>query len=159
MVVLKKLRQYWQDTLDRPHVVLTGRTDRVHAPLFRLVATTPSCTTNDTGVLPRRERRHLVVVFFSKKFFELAHCLAAVVHEQVVVQADKHAPILAAFFTRLIPLTLKAFSDVTNAVDVLADRLRIGLGSIVPAPPCVKDFKPKCYRVHLTHCGPPSIRS
>lgn len=89
MVVLKKLRQYWQYTLDAPRVALTRRTDGVHETLFRLVATASLCTTNDTGVLSRRERRHLIVVLFSKKFFEVAHCFAFMVHEQVVVQADK----------------------------------------------------------------------
>lgn len=57
MVVLKKLRQYWQDTLDAPRVALAARTNRLHEPLFRLVATASLCTTNDTGVLSRRERR------------------------------------------------------------------------------------------------------
>ncbi len=89
VVVLKKLRQYWQDTLNAPRIALTQRADGVHHSLFRFVATASLCTTNDTGVLSRRERRHLVVVLFSKKCFEVAHCFAFVVHEQVVVQADK----------------------------------------------------------------------
>ena len=60
VVVFKKLRQYWQDTLDRPHVALARRANRVHHSLFRLVATASLCTTNDTGILSRRKRRWIV---------------------------------------------------------------------------------------------------
>lgn len=88
MVVLKKLRQYWKDTLDRPHVTLTRRTDRVHETLFRLVATASLCTTNDTGVLSRRERRWVVHsgitvrrVHCNAEIFELA------VQDEKVLQA------------------------------------------------------------------------
>ena len=88
MVVLKKLRQYWQYTLDAPRVALTRRTDGVHETLFRLVATASLCTTNDTGVLSRRERRWIV---HSGIIVHRAHCNAEIfelaVRDEKVLQA------------------------------------------------------------------------
>ena len=88
MVVFKKLRQYWQDTLDRPHVSLTRRADWVHHSLFRFVATASLCTTNDTGVLSGRERRWIV---HSGIIVHRAHCNAEIfelaVRDEKVLQA------------------------------------------------------------------------